>query len=127
MGGERSAGGRRLGRLFPGRENARTDFRKFDQSLGENDPAAAASWLGNLSEGPSRDQAVSAFSNRISSSDPQAAVQWAATISNDSLRNSQMESTARAWLKTDPRNASTWISNSSLPDDTKTRLLNPNG
>jgi len=38
-----------------------------------------------------------------------------------------MESTARAWLKADPRNASNWIANSSLPDDTKTRLLNPNG
>ena len=70
---------------------------------------------------------MSAFTNRIGSSDPQAAVQWAATISDDSLRDSQMESTARAWLKTDPRNASTWIANSSLPDDTKTRLLNPNG
>ena len=70
---------------------------------------------------------MSAFTNRISSSDPQAAVQWAATISNDSLRDGQMESTARAWLKTDPRNASAWISNSSLPDETKARLLNPGG
>ena len=70
---------------------------------------------------------MSAFTNRISSSDPQTAVQWAATIGDDNLRNSQMESTARAWLKTDPRNASTWIANSSLPDDTKTRLLSPNG
>ena len=78
-------------------------------------------------DGPSRDQAVSAFTNRIRSSDPSAAVQWAATIGDDSLRNSQMESTARAWLKADPRNASAWISNSSLPDDTKTRLLNPGG
>jgi len=38
-----------------------------------------------------------------------------------------MEPTARAWLKTDPRNASSWISNSSLPDDAKTRLLNGGG
>ena len=54
-------------------------------------------------------------------------MQWAATISNENLRESQMETTARAWLKTDPRNASSWISNSSLPDDAKTRLLNPGG
>ena len=82
--------------------------------------------LRNL-RGPSRDQAVSAFTNRISSSDPRAAVQWAATISNENLRENQMETTARAWLKADPRNASTWISNSTLPEDTKTRLLNPGG
>jgi hypothetical protein len=70
---------------------------------------------------------VSAFANRIRSSDPSAAVQWAATIGDAGLRNTQMESTARAWLKTDPRNASAWIANSSLPDDTKSRLLSPNG
>ena len=55
------------------------------------------------------------------------AVQWAATISNDSLRDSQIESTARIWMQTDSPNASAWISNSSLPNDTKARLLNPGG
>jgi hypothetical protein len=88
---------------------------------------AAANWISNLAEGPSRDQAVSVFSRKIISTDPQAATQWAATIGNDSLRNSQMESAARDWLRTDPRNASTWIANSSLPDDAKARLLTPGG
>ena len=127
--------GRRTIRRRPGRWAAsfpegKTRGQIFENLINRwagNDPTAAASWLGSLSDGPSRDQAVSAFTNRIRSSDPSAAVQWAATIGDDNLRNSQMESTARAWLKTDPRNASTWISNSSLPDDTKSRLLNPGG
>ena len=107
---------------FPEGKTRDQVFENLINRWAKSDPAAAASWLGNLSDSPSRDQAVSAFTNRISSSDPQAAVQWAATISNDSLRDSQMESTARAWLKADPRNASTWISNSSLPDDTKSAV-----
>jgi len=54
-------------------------------------------------------------------------VQWAATIGDETLRNSQLEASARAWLKADPRNASTWITSSSLPEEAKTRLLNPSG
>jgi hypothetical protein len=70
---------------------------------------------------------VSVFSSRILSSDPQTAVQWAATIRNDNLRNSEVESAARDWLRLDPRSASSWIANSSLPEETKTRLLSPGG
>lgn len=93
----------------------------------KTDPTAAATWLGNLSEGPSRDAAVGAFTNRITPSDPQAAVQWAATISDETLRENQTESAVRAWLKVDPSNARVWIGNSGLPDQIKTRLLPPQG
>ena len=97
------------------------------QRWAASDAGAAANWLGHLPDSASRDQAVSTFAGRISSSDPQAALQWAATIGDQGMRDSQTESAARSWLKTDPRSATAWISNSTLPNDTKTRLLTPNG
>lgn len=112
---------------FPEGKTREQIFQGLMTRWAGNDPAAAANWLGGLRDGPSRDQAVTAFSNRISSSDPVAAAQWAATIGDENLRNNQMESTARTWLRTDPGNASTWITNSSLPDEAKRRLLNPGG
>jgi hypothetical protein len=64
------------------------------------------------------------LASHIISSDPQGALQWASTISQDSRRESEVESAAHAWLEMDPGRAGPWISNSSLPQDLKTRLQN---
>ena len=69
---------------------------------------------------------MAAYTRRVATTDPQTAAQWAETIANDSIRNSQMESIASGWLRTDSNRATAWISNSSLPDEVKARLL-PSG
>jgi hypothetical protein len=89
----------------------------------QSDPYAAGAWLGTLPAGQSRDTAVAAYTRRVASTDPQTAAQWAETIANESIRNSQLESVASAWLRTDASRATSWITNSSLPDDVKARLL----
>jgi hypothetical protein len=76
-----------------------------------------------LPAGQSRDTAVAAYTRRVATTDPQTAAQWAETINNESIRNSQMESIASAWLRTDANRAAAWITNSSLSDEVKARLL----
>jgi hypothetical protein len=89
----------------------------------QNDPYAAATWLGTLSQSPSRDAAVGAFARQLAASDPQTAAQWAQTIGNESGRDAQLESIVRSWLNTDSNRAMAWINASSLSDEVKAKLL----
>ena len=89
----------------------------------QSDPYEAGIWLGTLPQGESRDAAVTSFTRRIVSSDPQAAAQWAESIGNHNLRDRQIESIVVTWLRTDANRATAWLANSSLPAETKARLL----
>jgi hypothetical protein len=92
----------------------------------ESDPYNAAVWLGTLPQGESRDAAVSSFTRRIASSNPEAAAQWAESISDQNIRNRQVESIALTWLRIDATTATAWVTRSSLPAETKARLLAQN-
>src|SRR4029453_11922661 len=92
-------------------------------SWSQNDPAGAAAWLESLAPGRSRDAAVSNFSSNVAHSDPPTASRWAETISDEGMRNSQIELVAQNWLSSDETSARVWIAQSSLPDETKVRLL----
>ncbi len=87
----------------------------------------AASWLQGLSQGSTRDAAVGAFVGVVAHSDPATAAAWAASIGDDTQRQFRMESAARAWMDVDPSAARSWVQSSTLPADTKKRLLGPGG
>src|SRR4029453_19356670 len=92
-------------------------------SWSQNDPAGAAAWLQSLSPGRSRDAAVSNFSSNVAHSDPPTASRWAETISDERMRNTQIELAAQNWLSLKQNSGRVWIAQSSLPDETKVRLL----
>jgi hypothetical protein len=89
----------------------------------QTDSTGAGTWLGTLPQGESRDTAVTIYARSLSSSDPKTATQWAQTIGNENKRNSQIESIVRNWLGADAAAATGWINASSLPYETKVRLL----
>ena len=61
--------------------------------------------------------------NNLTWSDPATAAAWSAAISDDKQRSSSMENVARNWLNQDETAARQWISESSLSDEVKKRLL----
>jgi len=88
-----------------------------------HDLSAASTWLGTLPNGKSRDLGVNAHLQRIISTDPETALEWAQTIGNENTRTSQVEAAVAAWMKSNPDEAATWVGQSSLPNETKARLL----
>jgi hypothetical protein len=87
------------------------------------DAEAAATWLARQPAGPAKDSSISVLARKIAPEDPATALQWAATISEERPRNRQTEQIARDWMNQDPAAASRWIQSSSLPPDTRNRLL----
>lgn len=87
------------------------------------DTASAAAWLDRQPAGPSKDAALRTLSRKIAQEDPEAALTWARGISNEKDRLRQTESIARDWLRQDPNSARSWISTSTLPEETRKRLL----
>jgi len=87
------------------------------------DTASAAAWLDRQPTGPSKDAALRTLSRKIAQEDPEAALTWTRGISDEKDRLRQTESIARDWIRQDPNSARSWISTSTLPEDTRKRLL----
>lgn len=88
-----------------------------------HDTASAAAWLDRQPTGPSKDAALRTLSRKIAQEDPEAALTWTRGISDEKERLRQTESIARDWIRQDPASARSWISTSTLPEETRKRLL----
>jgi hypothetical protein len=82
-----------------------------------------SAWLQNFPAGATRENAVNSLVSQLSYSDPKTAATWAQTMADEKQRNSRMENIARNWLRQDQTAAMNWINQSTLPDQTKQRLL----
>lgn len=91
------------------------------------DAEAAAAWVARQPAGQAKDSAISSLTRQIASEDPEAALQWAGTIADAKTRERQTEQLARDWMRQDPGAARKWIEKSSLPPDTRNRLLKSGG
>lgn len=80
-------------------------------------------WARSLPEGEARENSLRSVFSTWSRQDPQAALTWARGISEEKDRIRQTESIARDWLRQDPNSARSWISTSTLPEETRKRLL----
>ena len=87
------------------------------------DTASAAAWLDRQPSGPTKDAALRTLARKVAQEDPEAALTWARGISEEKDRIRQTESIARDWLRQDPSSARSWISTSTLPEETRKRLL----
>ncbi|MDX1952967.1 MAG: hypothetical protein SFY81_12365 [Verrucomicrobiota bacterium] len=92
----------------------------------QQDPVATGEWLTTLPNGQGREKAVGAFIDSITYNHPETAAQWAESLADESERNMRMENSGRQWLNEDPEAARAWINSSSLPLETKERLLQEN-
>ncbi len=84
---------------------------------------AAAEWLARQPAGPAKDSAIERIGQKIAAEDHETALSWAVTISDAKRRDRQVESLARDWVRQDAAAAKAWINRSSLPPETKARLL----
>lgn len=87
------------------------------------DAEAAAAWLARQPDGKSKDSSISVLARKIAPEDPETALRWTGAISEERPRNRQTEQIARDWLRQDPAAARRWIETSTLPPDTRNRLL----
>ncbi len=87
------------------------------------DIEAAAAWLDRRSAGPTKDAALRTLSRKIAQEDPEAALTWVNGISDDKERARQTESIARNGIRQNPTAARAGVSTSTLPEDSRQRLL----
>lgn len=81
-------------------------------------------WANHLST-TDRDSAISAGAGALMDSNPLMAINWAMLIQNENQRVLQAERAARRWMETDQWAAEAWIRQSTLPAQSKARLLDP--
>ena len=80
-------------------------------------------WANHLSS-TDRDSAIFAGAGALMDSNPLMATNWAMLIKNENRRVLQAERAAHRWMETDRRAADAWIRQSTLPVQSKARLLN---
>lgn len=87
------------------------------------DPEAAGGYLGNMSESPTRDAAVSSFARTLDREDPALAAEWAGSISDEGTRTETLQSVARSWLRSDADAAKAWLPQSGLSAEAQQRAI----
>ena len=83
----------------------------------------AGNWLNGLSSGLNRDVAIEAYAGKLAPQFPELAIRWAKDIADETLRQRGMETVAETWLASDALAAGQWITQSSLTEIVKARLL----
>jgi hypothetical protein len=84
---------------------------------------SVAAWLGNLSQGKSRDTAVEAFASAVTQLDPNAAAAWAQTIAADDVRNRVFSNIFQSWSYYDAEAAKQWLQGVNVPDEMKETFI----
>jgi hypothetical protein len=107
---------------FPAGSNRDYAIENLLYNWAVSDPNSALNWANRLA-GPERDTAIFAGAGGLVESNPALAASWVMSIRDEARRFQQSERVAERWLRTDRWSAEAWIRSSSLPDQTKTRLL----
>jgi len=89
------------------------------------DPEEALAMLQSLPVGQTKDSFSVAAVNNLAKIDIQAAMNVASGIGNTEQRNEAQQNVAMTWLPRDRAAATQWITSSALPQEVKTRLLQP--
>lgn len=105
------------------KELQESSVRTLVDQWASKDVAAAADWLQAQPVTPAKDGAIEVIVRRIAQEDPATAIAWASTMADQGKRNAQVERLARDWIRQDATNARAWIGNSSLPEETRQKLL----
>lgn len=87
------------------------------------DTGSAAAWLARQPVSAERDAAVEGITRQIAAEDPETALGWTASISDTTRRNRSTERLVRDWMRHDPVSARAWLAKSSLPPETRDRLM----
>lgn len=88
-----------------------------------SDPQSSAHWIGSLPPGPLRDAAMQGSVDALALRMPEMAAGLALQIGDTGRRHRAMEDVARTWLSVNRTAASAWLAQTTLPPNTKQRLL----
>jgi hypothetical protein len=92
-----------------------------DQWAG-TDTMAASTWINQLPQGRSRDEAAAKLIEKITPTDPAAAFTWAANIQDPDRQLQSLKSTINAWKVYNPSAVRDTLANSSLDEATVAKL-----
>jgi hypothetical protein len=108
---------------FPEGKLRETALETVVKLWADKDLAEAGRWVNTISADGAQDAAVAAYVEKVAVQYPAMAAEWAKQIQSDALRYQQMENLGELWLRNDSTAARAWISQASLPEETKSRLL----
>ena len=89
------------------------------------DAQAASQWVAAQEAGPGRDTAAGGLSEALYQADPSSAFAWAVTIQDAKLREQSLSRAFSQWKSLDPIAAREALAESSLPEETRAKLLAP--
>lgn len=87
------------------------------------DPVAAGEHLTSMTDGATKDAAISSFAREIDREDPQVAAQWASSIADSELRTETLESVARSWMRSNAEEAQVWLPTSGLSEEAQQNVI----
>jgi len=88
-----------------------------------NDLTTVSDWVKKLPDGDVRDNALGKVASRYAGDEPETAVAWAQAIADPKARTSAIESVVRTWKRHDAQAATAWVAASTLPEESKNKLL----
>lgn len=101
----------------------RSQLGRVMESWAQDNPDEAAKWLSQYPASEQTDQAARSLAREMARTNPQAAAGWAESITDVNLRNRAIQEVAFEWMSKDAEKAKAYITASSLPDNTKTMIL----
>ena len=110
---------------MPEGETRSRALRDVVSEWAKNDPTAAGNFLTSLPATPEGDRSRESYASSVVEKDPAGAMAWANAITDDERRLRALENVARSWMRTDAAAAKAWITQSTLPDEVKTRIQSP--
>ena len=96
-------------------KNATNRQRWMEQGLIwwlQRDVTSASTWAMELQEGPLKDQAFSAVSQRLAGNSPETAIGWAEAITTPKKRMEAIENVMYNWIRLAPEGWDAWLANS---------------
>lgn len=108
-------------------ESQAAAMRETMERWAREDAVAAGEYLTSMSDGSTKDAAVSTFAREVDREDPQVAAQWAASINDEELRTETLASVARSWMRSNADEAKTWLPTSGLSEEAQQNIIDNPG
>jgi hypothetical protein len=110
-----------------GEEAQRISMRSLMPSWTAQDPVAALEYVNSYKPGPVRDRAAEALVWSDKTTPRATLIQTAASIEDPQSRDRAVTVTAMGWMREDPIATKAYVESSSLPDESKQRILSGQG
>ena len=105
----------------------RDGMRELMPALIAKNPVTALAYANSFEQGPVRDTAIREYVMNNNTGAPMDLITAAGTITDEGVRNRAVGMAAMRWMRVDPAAAKAYVETSTLPDDSKQRIIEGRG